>query len=46
MQKIEFEKKVMDVYNSENSNLYEPEIDDLWFLYSLIKDKCVTSILE
>jgi hypothetical protein len=46
VQKIEFEKKVMDVYNSENSNLYEPEIDDLWFLYSLIKDKCVTSILE
>jgi hypothetical protein len=39
MQRIEFEKKVMGVYNSENSNLYEPEIDDLWFLYSLIKDK-------
>jgi hypothetical protein len=46
MQKIEFINKVMDVYNSENSSLYEPEIDDLYFLYSLIKDKCITSILE
>jgi len=46
MQKIEFKNKVMDAFNSENSSLYEPEIDDLWFLYSLIRDKCVTSILE
>ncbi len=46
MQKIEFEKNIMNVYELENSNLYKPEIDDLWFLYSLIKDKCVTSILE
>ena len=46
MQKNELEKKVMDVYKSENSSLYKPEIDDLWFLYSLIKDKSVTSILE
>lgn len=46
MQKIEFKNKVMDAFNLENSSLYEPEIDDLWFLYSLIRDKCVTSILE
>ena len=46
MEKIEFKNQIMDIYNSENSNLYEPEIDDLWFLYSLIKDKCITSILE
>lgn len=46
MQKIEFKNKVMDAFNSENLSLYEPEIDDLWFLYSLIRDKCVTSILE
>ena len=46
MQKNEFKNKIMDAVNSENSGLYEPEIDDLWFLYSLIRDKCVTSILE
>ena len=46
MEKIEFKKKIMEVYNSENPGLYEPEIDDLWFLYCLIRDKCITSILE
>ena len=28
------------------SNLYRPEIDDLFFLYSLVHEKAVTSILE
>jgi hypothetical protein len=46
MEKIEFKNKILGVHNHTNSNLYEPELDDLWFLYRLIKDKCVTSILE
>ena len=29
-----------------NSNLYKPEIDDLFFLYSLVHEKAITSILE
>jgi len=46
MEKLEFTNNILDIYNHENSSLYEPEIDDLWFLYSFIKDKCITSILE
>jgi hypothetical protein len=46
MEKIEFNNKIMSVCNQEASGLYKPELDDLWFLYKLIKDKCVTSILE
>jgi len=46
MEKIEFSKKIVSIYNHEASGFYKPEIDDLWFLYKLIKEKCVTSILE
>lgn len=46
MEKIELNNKIMRFCNQEASGLYEPELDDLWFLYKLIKDKCVTSILE
>ena len=46
MEKIDFHNKIMSFYNQEVPGLYEPELDDLWFLYKLIKDKCITSILE
>jgi hypothetical protein len=46
MNKTEFEIELTRIYNLENDSLYPPEIDDLWFLYSLVRDKCVTSILE
>jgi len=29
-----------------DGNLYQPELDDLYFLYCLVRDKAVTSIME
>lgn len=46
MKKTDLENKVREICNRESSNLYEPEIDDLYFLYNLVRDKCITSILE
>jgi len=46
MNKNEFESLIKKQFKLERSSLYEPEIDDLYFLYSLVKDKFVTSILE
>lgn len=46
MDKIAFQNLIEKELEQESSNSYQPEIDDLFFLYSLVKDKSVTSILE
>ena len=46
MDKIAFQTLIEKKLEQESSNSYQPEIDDLFFLYSLVKDKVVTSILE
>ena len=46
MDKIAFQTLIEKKLEQESSNSYKPEIDDLFFLYSLVKDKVVTSILE
>ena len=47
LSRSDFEARIRFFYESESINkLYAPEYDDLYFLYALTREKCVTSILE
>lgn len=42
----DFERFIIALVDKDASNLYPPEVDDLYFLYSFVRDHAVVAVLE